>query len=137
MSENSRQSLAREQVALASLAAPSWPAASASTPASTGGHERSQQHIVVHGWSQGGGGAQRTPWQTSASGGYSASGGRSAASPGAASDVGSAASEAASPVPAPGEGARVSPLEPQPSKPAPNARMRIGEAGNRTGIVLG
>lgn len=100
---------------------------------------RSQQHIVVQGWSQGGGAAQRTPWQGSASGGcFSASGGCFAASTGPASDVGSEVSEATSAdVLASGDGAGVSPAEPQPSKVAPKARTRIGDAGNPTGTVLG
>jgi hypothetical protein len=49
MSGNRRQSLARKQIAPASLEAASGPGVSPSIPASASGHVRSQQHIVVQG----------------------------------------------------------------------------------------
>jgi hypothetical protein len=126
------------QIAPASLEAASGPGVSPSAPASAGGHVRSQQHLVVQGWSQGGGAAQRTPWQMSASGGCPAASLGAASNVGsAASNVGSAVSEATSAVLASGDGVRVSPAEPQPSKMGPTARTRIAEAGNPTGAVLG
>jgi hypothetical protein len=131
MSENRRQSLALAQVEPASLGAASEPGASPSVPASAEGHDRSQQHLVEQGWSQGGGAAHRTPLQ------MSASGGPSAASPDSASAVESAPLTDVSPVLASSPEARELPAEPQSSMPAARARPRSGGGGNLTGVILG